>query len=141
MTDLDQSGNNLLFILVDNGPTLGWILTPITAQTQISPGVPNQIITVAGTYAVAPGDTLIVMNLAVAGAVILDLPPVTTRFGVNLSIVDFSGKATTTMVPSGTDEIMGANSSWEIDSGGVAQSGAGLTWAPSTQMGGWLLVT
>lgn len=141
MTDLDKSGNNLLFILVDNGPTLGNILTPITAQTQISPGVPNQVIIAAGTYAVAPGDTLIVMNLAAPGAVILDLPPVSTRFGKNLSVVDFSGMSTTTLVPSGTDKIMGANANWEIDSGGVAQSGIGLTWAPSTQMGGWLLVT
>jgi len=68
--DLDQSGNAWQRARTYLGPTLGWL------DVQVKP---TRFITTAGTYTVAPGDSVIFVN--VAGAVTINLPDV--RLWVN----------------------------------------------------------
>jgi hypothetical protein len=66
MMDADQSGQSQgQKVRVYNGPSLGWV------ETQVKPA---RTITVAGTFAVLPGDSIILVN--VAGSVTLTLPDV-----------------------------------------------------------------
>lgn len=68
-TDLDQGGTSRQYIRVYLGPSVGWITTPAPSGSILP-------ITAAGTYAIDPSVTLIIVN--VAGTVILVLPSAKT---------------------------------------------------------------
>lgn len=65
--DLDQSGNTAQWGRVYRGPTLGWELVQIK---------PSRVITAAGTYTLATGDSVVLVD--VAGLVTINLPSVTS---------------------------------------------------------------
>lgn len=100
------------------------------------------IFTTAGTHAMAVADVMILLNYGAPGATTIDLCAVASRSpaGSPLYIFDWNGNAgDITLVPSGTDKIMGVNANFTLASGGVAQSGAAAMLIPSTDLSGWLV--
>lgn len=98
--------------------------------------------TVAGVINVALTDEVVALQYAVAGATTLNLPQIASRVpaGLPLWVFDFNGNAgDITLVPYGTDQIMGANANFIIGSGGAAQTGGSVVLIPSATLGGWLL--
>jgi hypothetical protein len=108
MADLDQSGNAWHKARTWLGPTLGW------ADTQVKP---TRLITIAGTYQVFTGDSVIFVNIG--GLVTLVLPDVrlwiqepasqpATGFERAIWVKDLGGNAASfpiTIAPFGTQTI------------------------------------
>jgi hypothetical protein len=111
--------------------------------------LPSNILTIPGvTIATSSGpftiknEQIFILNKSVGGNTTINLPAISTRRPSpqgDLAIYDWAGNAgSVTIVPNGTEYIMGANSPWVALSGGVAQSGTIITFKPIFPIG-WVV--
>lgn len=92
---------------------------------------PTQIITTAGTHAIAADIAVVLVNKSILSNTPLVMASIGARNGLPLHVSDVTGLGgDITFTPDGTDTFMGL-SSWTIGSGGVAGSGASVTWYPN----------
>lgn len=129
-TDLDQGGTARQWVRTYLGPTVGWV-----------DFIVNNVLNVAttGTTTVPVGTTLVAVD--VNATVTLQLPSaipalgIPTSFaGVPITVVDiggFAGVHTITILPFGTEKIMGLNS---LD---LATAYGSWRLLPNTTSGGW----
>lgn len=119
MIDLDQGGSGNLSTLTSLGPSLGNVRTLIK---------PQKSILAAGAYVVAPGDSVILINIA--GLVTVNLPSVAlwvketayqpaTGFERMILVKDYGGHADSfpiVITPFGSDLIDNSNSNLQMNS-------------------------
>lgn len=99
-----------------------------------------RIITAGATVNAAATDAILVLNKAAAGATTINLPDINDRqpAGLPLEIYDFAGNAgDMSIVPFGTQLIMGDNSPLTLSSGGAVRTGGATKLIPSIALNGW----
>lgn len=114
------------------------------AQVPISGGGGggNTVInTVGGTIAVDPATSLLILNAAVPGVVVLNLGTVAARAGLGLTIVDWLGNCgTITVNPAGGETVMGLPTAGVISVAQGVGTGAVLRLEPNAALAGWVQV-
>lgn len=118
-----------------------WLDLPAVAIAGLSAGGTTQIITGTGPVTVAPGDGFILLNKASPSATTINLPTVASRGNLSLSIADWGGNAgDITIVPSGSETIMGLSTTTLISNGQGLGMAAAVTLRPSPDLAGWFPV-
>lgn len=136
-TDLDQGGTFRQWVKMFMGPSVGWVSVPVDAVLNII---------AVGTYAIARGTSLIMIN--VNGNVTLNLPSskaspqgpqaIPGQWVINpVTIVDIGGFADTNIyniVPNGSETISG------LASVQLASERGSIILNPILSTGGWNLI-
>ena len=104
-----------------------------------SPTFGVRILTTGTSIILLESDVILVMNKSVAGNTVFYLPTALGRGTVPIQILDWAGTCNDmTFYPQAGETIAGL-ASWGATSGGVAGSGAGLTFTPIQDLSGWFV--
>lgn len=97
--------------------------------------------TAGGTIAVDAATSLLILNAAAPGVVVLNLGAVAARAGLGLTIVDWLGNCgTITVNPVGGETIMGLPTAGVVSSAQGVGTGAVLRLVPNVTLSGWVQV-
>ena len=96
--------------------------------------------TAVGPYAVAAGDTALVLNKPAPSATIVNLPSVVARAGLPWALADYAGNAgDITINANGGELIMGLGSAVLGSAGPGVGTAAAIVLIPSVALGGWFI--
>lgn len=97
------------------------------------------VVTGAGPVVVLADDGLIILNKLAPSPTSIQLPDVSLRNGLPLTIVDYAGNAgDITILPSGVETIMGLASATLVSNGQGVGLAASITLVPSVDIDGWI---